>query len=192
MFGRVLDTPLSNNLLYLTESLRRSFPPLGLHKGILHSLYLLIPSINIKSENAEPCSHTKSWFPWVSPWTKRQNIWSSFICSFVCERSFDQELWSSLTYFFYLHTTIRPKYMVFFHLFFLLCTTIRLKIMALFNLFLLFTHDDSTKNYSPHWFIFFMCKQPFDQNIWSSFIYLFYLHTTIRPKYTVLFHLFFL
>ena len=55
-----------------------------------------------------------------------------------------------------------------------------------------------------------MCTQPFDQNIWSFFIYaffcvrpsdqdletsliyFFYLHTTIGPKYMVLLHLFFL
>ena len=56
----------------------------------------------------------------------------------------------------------------------------------------------------------FICAQPFEQNIWSSFIYsffctrpfdqklessliyFFYLHTTIRLKDVVLFHLYFL
>ena len=65
-------------------------------------------------------------------------------------------------------------------------------------------------NYGPHWFNSFICTRPFDQNIWYSFIYIFfsgqpfhqilgslliyffYLHTTIRPKCMVLFHLFFL
>ena len=34
--------------------------------------------------------------------------------------------------------------------------------------------------------------QLFDQELWPSLIYFFYLHTTIRPIYMVLFHLFFL
>ena len=37
-----------------------------------------------------------------------------------------------------------------------------------------------------------MCTRPFDQKLESSLIYFFYLHTTIRPNYMVLFHLFFL
>ena len=62
-----------------------------------------------------------------------------------------------------------------------------------------------------HWFISFICTQPFDQKIRSLFIYLilcgtqpfdqnlgsslicfFYMHTTKRPKYMIFFHLFFL
>ena len=35
-------------------------------------------------------------------------------------------------------------------------------------------HDNSTKNYGPHWFISFICTRPFHQNIWSSFIYFFF------------------
>ena len=155
MFDRVLDKPLSNNLLWLTEGLKRRFPPLGLGKGILHSPYLLIPLINIKSKKVKPWTPIASWFPWVTPETKRQNIWSSFTYSFFCARSFDQELWSSLIYLFDLHTTIRPAYIVLFHLFFLLHTTIRPKYIALFHLFL-------------------FCAQPFIQNIWSSFIYSFF------------------
>ena len=37
-----------------------------------------------------------------------------------------------------------------------------------------------------------MCTRPFDQKLGSSLIYFFFLHTTIRPNYMVLFHLFFL
>ena len=40
--------------------------------------------------------------------------------------------------------------------------------------------------------IYFICSRPFDEKLGSSLIYFFYLHTTIRPKYRVLFHLFFL
>ena len=28
----------------------------------------------------------------------------------------------------------------------------------------------------------FFCARPFDQTLWSSFIYLFYLHTILRPR----------
>ena len=65
------------------------------------------------------------------------------------------------------------------------------KIFGPLLLFILpFLHGYSTKNYAPHWFISFICKRPFNQNIWSSFIYFFYLHTTNSTM--VLFHLFFL
>ena len=37
---------------------------------------------------------------------------------------------------------------------------------------------------------FFFCTRPFDQNIWPSFIYSFFLHKTIRPKIRVLIDLF--
>ena len=37
-----------------------------------------------------------------------------------------------------------------------------------------------------------ICARPFDQKLASSLIYFFYVHTTIRPNYMVLFHLFFL
>ena len=64
-------------------------------------------------------------------------------------------------------------------------------------------HDRSTKNYGPHYkFISVICTRHFDQNIWSSFFCIFFLgsstissfyfHTTVRPNYMVLFHLFFL
>ena len=100
--------------------------------------------------------------------------------------------------------------MVLFHLFFLLCTTIWAKIRVIIDLFRLFAndsltkifgalsfifsfaHDDSTKNQGHHWFIYFPCKRPFDQNIWSSFIYSFLMCATIRPKIRVLTYLFLL
>ena len=75
-----------------------------------------------------------------------------------------------MIYIFHLHSTIRRKYMVLFHVIFDLCTTMH----DLINLFLLCARNHSTKNWGPHRFIYI------------------YLHTTIRPNYIVLFHLFFL
>ena len=77
--------------------------------------------------------------------------------------------------------------MVLFHLFcFLLCTTIRLKIRILItNLFHdILLHDISSKTYNPLSFVFF--------SLGSSTISSFHFHTTVRPKYMVLYHLFFL
>ena len=53
MFDRILNPTLPKNLLQLQEGLRRRFPPLGLHKGILDSLYLLILLIYIKYKNQQ-------------------------------------------------------------------------------------------------------------------------------------------
>ena len=39
--------------------------------------------------------------------------------------------------------------------------------------------------------LFFLCARPFDQQLGSSMIYFFYLHTTIPQKYMIVFHLFF-
>ena len=76
--------------------------------------------------------------------------------------------------------------MVLFHLFcFLLCTTIRLKIRVLItNLFQLYAYDISTKTYDPLSFVFFF--------LGSSTISSFHFHTTVRSKYMVLYHSFFL
>ena len=76
--------------------------------------------------------------------------------------------------------------MALFHLFcFLLCTTNRLKIRILIiNLFQLYVHDISTKTYDPLSFVFFF--------LGSSTISSFHFHRTVRPKYVVLYHLFFL
>ena len=95
-----------------------------------------------------------------------QIIWSSFIYFFFWAQQFDQDLGYSWIYFFCLHTTIQQKYMVFFHLFFLYCTTIWPKLRVHIDLFLIFLLEHSTKNYGPHWFIYFIFTQPFDKNVW--------------------------
>ena len=145
-------------------------------------------------------THPASSFPWVTPATKRQNIWSSFIYSFFWARQFHQKLWFSLIYFFYLHATIRP--LIYGHLLFILsfANDHSTKIYCPISFTLSFVHNNSTKNYGPHWCISFICIRPFNQNIWSSFIYsflcarefdhrlwptltdFFYLHMTIRRK----------
>ena len=75
--------------------------------------------------------------------------------------------------------------MVLFHLFcFLLCTAIRLKIKVFItNLFHLYAHDISTKTYDPLSLVLFF--------LGSSTISSFHFHTTVQPKYMVLYHLFF-
>ena len=40
--------------------------------------------------------------------------------------------------------------------------------------------------------LIFLLSKPFDEKLGSPLIYFFYLHTTIRKKYMVLFHLIFL
>ena len=98
----------------------------------------------------------------------------------------------------------------FFHIFFLLCMTIQPRLRVLTDFFF-FSHDHSkemyrplsyhsflclqpfSRNQGPHLFIYFICTQPFDQIIWSSFIYSFFiLCMTIRPKIRVLINLFIL
>ena len=147
-----------------------AFPRLG--KGILDSLYLLIPLINNKSQKMKPWSHPTSSFKWVKPGTKRQNTLLSFIVSLVHDHSTKNygPHWFIL---FYFHTTIWQIYMVLFHLFFLLHMAIQPKYMVLF-------------------FYSVCCALLCNQELWSLSIYFFYLHTTIRPTYMVLFHLFFL
>ena len=68
--------------------------------------------------------------------------------------------------------------MVLFHLIFLLSTTNRPKIRVLNDLFLLCAHDHSTEIYGPLSFTLF-CARPFDQDLESKLIYIFYLHKTI-------------
>ena len=148
MFDRVLDMTLPNNLVQLTEGLKRSFLTLGLGKGILNSRSFVIPLINSKNKKLKSWTHAASSFSWVTPGMKKWNIWSSLIYFFFCARPFNLKLGSSLIYFVYFHTTIRPKYMVPFHLFFFLCTTIPPTNRVLIDLFLLFAHDHSTKIYS--------------------------------------------
>ena len=84
----------------------------------------------------------------------------------------------------FIDMTIEPKYMVLLHLFcFLLCTTIRLK-SSVTNLFQLCAYDILTKIYDPLSFVFFF--------LGSSTTSSFRFHKTVRPKYMVLYHLFFL
>ena len=71
-----------------------------------------------------------------------------------------------------------------------ICTTIRPEFRA--YLFLLYAHDQSTKIYGPLSFNLSFCARPFVQKSGSTLIYFFYLHTTIRQEYMVLFYLFFL
>ena len=51
MFERILNAPLSSNLLQFAEDLRRSFPSLELHKGILDSTCLLILLITLNTSS---------------------------------------------------------------------------------------------------------------------------------------------
>ena len=73
-----------------------------------------------------------------------------------------------------------------------LCTTIRPEFRIPTGLFLLYAHDHSTKIYGPLSFNLSFCARPFVQKSGSTLIYFFYLHTTIRQEYMVLFYLFFL
>ena len=113
---------------------------------------------------------------------------------FLLYTTIDQKIGSSLTYFFYLHTTIPQKYVL---LAFILslCTTIRPKTRVLVNLLILFSHDHSTKLYSPlsfilsfdqklgsSWFISFISTRQFDRNLWSSFIYSFFCTQPFNQK----------
>ena len=50
MFDTILNVILPINLLQLAEGLRKKFPPLGLHKGILDSSCLLILLISTKQQ----------------------------------------------------------------------------------------------------------------------------------------------
>ena len=192
------------NLLQLADGLRKTFVPLGLDKGILDSPYLLISLINIKNKKMKSWTHPKSSFPW----TKRQNIWSSFIYSFFCARPFVQKLGTSLIYFVFLCRTIQPKYMVLFHLFiylfiylfifvhdhsienqgptnlhFLFADGYLIKIHSPLSFILSFVQDHSTKNLGSHWFIIFIRTRPFDQNIWSFFVYSFFCARPFDQKF---------
>ena len=116
----------------------------------------------------KPWSHLTSSFKWVKPGTKRQNTPLSFIVSFVHDHSTKNygPHWFIL---FYFHTTIWQIYMVLFHLFSFAHghTT---KIYGPLSFILSVLHYCSTKNCDPYRFISFICTQPFDQRIWSSFI----------------------
>ena len=109
---------------------------------------------------------------------------------FLSAQPFDQKPGSTLIYFFYLYTTIQQKYVVLFHLFLLLCTIIRPKVRVLIDFFIICTWPVGQTMRSS--FIHSFCARPFDLKLGSSLIYFFHLHTTIRQKYMIVFHLFFL
>ena len=69
MFDRSLNATRRNSSLELKEGLRRSFPPLGLHKGILDSPSILILWIYIKHKMKLWTHHATS-LPWVTIGTK--------------------------------------------------------------------------------------------------------------------------
>ena len=109
---------------------------------------------------------------------------------FLSAQLFDQKPGSTLIYFFYLYTTIQQKYVVLFHLFLFLCTIIRPKVRVLIDFFIICTRPVGQIMRSS--FIHSFCARPFDLKLGSSLIYFFHLHTTIRQKYMIVFHLFFL
>ena len=86
MFERILNTTLSNNLLQPAEGLSRSFPPLGLRKGILDSSCLLILLIITKHKNKK----IKSWadltslFPWLTPGAKFAWLYLKYLYCLCC------------------------------------------------------------------------------------------------------------
>ena len=159
---------------------------MGLGKGILDSLYLLIPLINTKSKKMKRWTHTTSSFLWVTPGTKRKNIRSSlfilsfvhgrstknyghhWFISFICTRPFDQDIWSSLIYSF---SCTRPFDQ-------------ELRSSLIYSFY-------SNTTIQPIYMVLF-CAWPFEQKLLSSFIYFFYLYTTIRSKCMVFIHLFLL
>ena len=116
---------------------------------------------------------------------------------------------------FLLCITIRPKIRVHTNSFLLFAHDHSTKVYGPLSLILSFVHDHSRKIYGLLSFIwssfiyfffarpfdqklrskliyFLICTGPFDQTLGSLLIYFFYLHTTTRPNYRVLFHLFFL
>ena len=144
MFNRVLDVPLANNLLQLTEDLRRSSSTLVLGKGNLDWPYLLIPLISTKNKKLKPwvqgLETLESHRVLVSLSNTRNKMMKYMVLFhlfFFCPQPFDQEPGPSLIGFFHFRTTIRPKYKVLFQLFFLLQTTIRPKYPLLFHSFFL-------------------------------------------------------
>ena len=165
----------------LVEGLRRSFPPLGLAKGILDSSYLLIPTINdenkkMKSRFLISLSNTrykkiKIYGPlsfilsFVQDHLIKKLEFSSI--SFISAQSFDQNIWPSFIYSFFCTWSFDHKLVSLLIYFLYLHTTIRRKYMVFF-----------------HWF-FLLCK-PFNQKWGPSLIHFFHLHSTIRPKLGVI------
>ena len=78
--------------------------------------------------------------------------------------------------------------------FFYVRTTIWPKYMVLFHLFplLCMSTQPFNENMWSSFIYSFFCAWPFDQKLGSSLIYFFYLYTTYQQKHMVLFHLIFL
>ena len=110
-------------------------------------------------------------FLWFGHDHSTKKIWSSFTYFFFSARPFDQNLGSSLIYFFYLCTTIQPK------------------IRILINFFYAWSFDQDLGSSLVYCFF---DERSSDQNLNSPLIYFFHLHTKIRQKYNIFFHLFFL
>ena len=135
----------------LVEGLRRSFPPLGLGKGILDSSYLLIPTINDEHKNMKSrvlisLSNTrykkiKIYGPlsfilsFVQDHLTKKLEFSSI--SFISTRPFDQNICSSFIYSFFCSWLSNQKLGCSLIYFFYLRTIIRPKHMVLFHLFFL-------------------------------------------------------
>ena len=71
-------------------------------------------------------------------------------------------------------TTIRPEFKIPTDLFLLQAHDHSTRIYGPLSFNLSFLHNHSTKNQGPHCFISLIWTQPFDKNIWSSFIYSFF------------------
>ena len=100
--------------------------------------------------------------------------------------------------FFLLCTTIRPKNRALIDLFLLCAHDHSTELYGPLSFILFSVHDHSTKTWGPHWFnsltwtrpldqklglsliYFSICKGTFDENIWFSFIYFFFVqnHST--------------
>ena len=89
-------------------------------------------------------------------------------------------------FFFYFHPNVRPKDKVFFHLYLLLYMATRPKIRVLIDYFSI-SDNHSIKILGILSFILSFFYN--HSTLGSLLIYLIYLHMTIEPKYTVLFHL---
>ena len=88
-------------------------------------------------------------------------------------------------FFFYFHPNVRPKDKVFFHLYLLLYMATRPKSRVLIDYFSI-SDNHSIKILGILSFILSFFYN--HSTLGSLLIYLIYLHMTIEPKYTVLFH----
>ena len=103
MFDRTINVTLPNSLLQLEEGLRRSFPPVGIQKGILDSPCLLILLIYTKHKNnkIKSWTDTLSSFPWVKQTFSKMfediswNVWlNSLKCLATLPRMFGHIPWN--------------------------------------------------------------------------------------------------